>query len=125
MLINLSGPLAMGATGFIGHNGNLVYGPRPRVRYRPSPDIALDLAGGVLWGGYRSRPNALAALNYRDLVSVFVHYERYRDGGCGLPVENQVFVGLKVGSRPGIVTTLVGSTVAAVVIWLVTRGIEN
>jgi hypothetical protein len=97
----------------------------PRLRYRASSNVALDLKGAVLWGGYRSRPNALAALSYRDVVSVFAYYERYRDGGCGRPIENQMFIGLKVGSRPGIVTALVGGTVGAVVIWLVTRGVEN
>jgi hypothetical protein len=124
-LLHVSSSFAAGVAGFLGHNEDLVYGPRPRVRYGASSDVALDLAGGIVWGGYRSRPNALAAFNYRDVVSAFAHYERYRDGGCGQPFENQLFLGVKVGSRPGIVTALVGSAVAAVVIWLVTRDIEN
>jgi hypothetical protein len=124
-LVNLGGSVAAGATLFVGHNADVVFGPLPRVRYWASGDVALDMAGGMLWGASRTRPMAYASVNYRDLLSGFVQYERYRDGGCGQPTENQMFFGVKVGSRPGVVTGVVGSVLAGIIIVAVIAGIEN
>lgn len=124
-LINLGGSLAAGGSAFVGHNGELVYGPRPRLRYWASDDVAFDFGAGLLWGARRSRPAGFASVNYRDLMSFVLQYERYRDGGCGQPTENQVFLGVKVGSRPGIITSLVGTAVAGIIIVIVVSQVEN
>lgn len=47
-------------------------------------------------------------MNYRSLLAGFVQYERYRDGGCGQPIENQVFFGVKVGSDMATTVLLLG-----------------
>jgi hypothetical protein len=124
-LINLGGSFAVGGSAFVGHNEDLVYGPRPRLRYWASDHVAFDFAAGLLWGASRSRPAGFAGVNYRDLLSVVLQYERYRDGGCGQPTENQVFLGVKVGSRPGIITGLVGSVVGGIIIAIAVSGVEN
>ena len=124
-MFNLGGSVAAGAAVFVGHNEDVLYGPLPRVRYWATDDVAVDLAAGALWGADRTRPTAHASVNYRDLLSIFVRYERYRDGGCGQPTEDQLFIGVKVGSRPGIITGLVGSVVAGIIIVIEIAGIEN
>ena len=124
-LVDLDSSVAPGATLFVGHNEDVVFGPVPRLRYWASDGVALDMAAGLLWGASRTRPMAYASVNYRDLLSGFVQYERYRDGGCGQPTENQLFFGVKVGSRPGIVTGAVGSVLAGIIIVVTIAGIEN
>ena len=124
-LRNVGESLAIGATLFVGHNEDVVFGPLPRVRYWASTDVAVDVAGGVLLGPAKARPAGYVALNYRDLLAGFVQYERYRDGGCGQPTEDQLFFGLKVGSRPGIWTGAVGSVIAGIIILVVISGVEN
>ena len=124
-VVNLGSSVAAGATLFVGHNADVVFGPLPRLRYWASGDVALDMAAGMLWGASRTRPMAYASVNYRDLLSGFVQYERYRDGGCGQPTENQLFFGVKVGSRPGIITGVVGSVLAGIIIVVAIAGIEN
>lgn len=124
-LVNVGGPLAAGATLFVGHNGDVVFGPLPRVRVWASSEVAMDVAGGVLFGASRVRPTGYVSLNYRDLLAGFVQYERYRDGGCGQPTEDQLFFGVKVGSRPGIWTAAVGSVIAGIIIVVLISGIEN
>lgn len=122
---NLNSSVAAGATLFVGHNEDVVFGPVPRLRYWASDDVALDMAAGMLWGASRTRPMAYASVNYRDLLSGFAQYERYRDGGCGQPTENQLFFGVKVGSRPGIIAGVVGSVVAGIIIVVTIAGVEN
>ena len=124
-LANLEGPIALGGTFFLGHNEDVVYGPLPRARVWAGDDVGLDVAGGALWGGSRVRPTASLGVSYRDLVTTFVQYERYRDGGCGSPSEDQLFVGVKIGSGPGLVTAAVGGTVAAIVIAVIVSQVEN
>ena len=124
-LWNRDSSLALGGTFFIGHNEDVVFGPVPRLRYWASEDIGLDLSGGLLFGGSRTRPMGYVSLNYRDLLAGFVQYERYRDGGCGAATENQLFVGVKLGSRPGLITAAVGSAVAAIIIVSVVSQVEN
>ncbi len=124
-LRNVNGSMAAGAAIFVGHNAAAVFGPQARLRYWASEDIAFDLAGGALWGASRARPSGSVSVNYRDLVSVLVRYEQYRDGGCGQPTENQIFVGFKIGSRPGIITGIAGSVLGGIIILAVISGIEN
>jgi hypothetical protein len=124
-LFNLNGSFAAGGSAFLGHNGDLLFGPRPRLRYWASDDVAFDVGAGLLWGGRRSRPAALASVTYRDAVSLMVQYERNRDGACGEPIENQVFLGVKIGSRPGVTTALVGTAIAGVIILIFISQVEN
>lgn len=124
-LVNLGGSVAAGATLFVGHNEDVVFGPLPRARYWASADVSLDLGGGLLWGASRVRPTVYASVTYRDLLSGVVQYERYRDGGCGQPTEDQLFLGVKIGSRPGVVTGVVGSLIAGIIILVVVAGVEN
>lgn len=124
-LVNLGGSMAAGATLFAGHNGDVVLGPLPRIRFWTSEVLAIDMAGGPLFGASRVRPMGYLSVNYDDLVSAFVRYERYRDGGCGQPTEDQLFLGVKVGSRPGLWTAAVGSVIAGIIIVVSIAGIEN
>lgn len=115
-LVDLGSSAAAGGVVFVGHNESLVYGPMPRLRYGVGRDVALNVAAGVLWGASRPRPSGYASVSYRDLVAGFVQYERYRDGGCGRPTEDQVFFGLKVGSREGIAAAVIGAAIAGIII---------
>jgi hypothetical protein len=115
-LIDLGNSVAAGGVIFLGHNEDLVYGPMPRLRYRVGTEVGVDVAGGVLWGASRPRPSGYVSVSYRDLLGGFVQYERYRDGGCGQPTEDQVFLGLKVGSRQGIAAAVVGTAIAGIII---------
>ena len=124
-LVPLGGSIAAGGSAFVGHNGDLVYGPRARLRYWATDDVAFDFGAGPVWGARRSRPAGFATVNYRDLVSLVLQYERNRDGACGQPIENQVFLGIKIGSRPGIITGLVGTAVAGIIIMIVVSQVEN
>ena len=124
-LVNLGSSAAAGATLFLGHNADVVFGPLPRFRFWVSEDLSLDVAGGILFGASRARPTGYVSLNYRDLFSGFAQYERYRDGGCGQPTEDQLFFGVKVGSRPGIWTAAAGSVIAGIIIAVTIAGIEN
>jgi hypothetical protein len=124
-LVNLGGSFAAGGSAFLGHNGDLLFGPMPRLRYWASDDVALDLGAGLLVGARRSRPAGLASVNYRDMVSLVVQYERNRDGACGPLIENQVFLGAKIGSRPGVKTALVGTAIAGVLILYFVSQVEN
>jgi len=124
-LVNLEGPLAVGGTFFVGHNGDAVLGLLPRVRTWTSDEVALDFAGGPLFGSYRTRFTGYASLNYRDLLAGFVQYELDRDGGCGSGSENQIFFGVKLGSKPGIYAAAIGGAVAAVIIAVVISQVEN
>jgi hypothetical protein len=58
-------------------------------------------------------------------VSFVVQYERNRDGACGPLIENQVFLGVKIGSRPGVKTALVGTAIAGVLILYFVSQVEN
>ena len=124
-LINLGGSFAAGGSAFVGHNGDLLFGPRPRLRYWASDDVAFDFGAGLLFGARRSRPAGLASVTYRDVMSLVVQYERNRDGACGQPIENQVFLGVKIGSRPGVTTALVGTAIAGIMIWYFVSQVEN
>ena len=105
---------------------------RPRRNRRRAGSLATVQQASKTnsWDHMNMPPNktirvARASVNYRDLLSVLVQYERYRDGGCGQPTEDQLFIGVKVGSRPGIITGLVGSVIAGIIIAIEIAGIEN
>lgn len=122
----LLGPAwSAGGTVFVGHNGTTVAGPRARLRYHATADMAVDVGTGILWGGGPVRPNVSVGLNHRDLFTVFAHLELDRSGSCGGSPEEQLFLGVKIGRKPGIVTPLIGRAVGAILIVVFISGVEN
>ena len=79
----------------------------------------------MLWGDGLLRPTGHVGVSYRDLASLVLQYEIDRDSGCGGGAEGQLFLGVKIGSRPGVITGMVAALLGAIAVVILIQGIEN
>ena len=130
LMRNLSVRTALGATLFAGFDGDLRWALKGRFRRWVSSSTSLEVAPGVLLTGCEGNCPGFTghlAVNFEDRFAFTSHVEVLNRRGFGaFPGRSSVawYIGVKLGSQPGVIATGVEAValVGVLVLFLATEG---